>query len=87
MLIAATLINLASLFLLFGVALTTAAGARRWFRVARDGSYASASDPRIVVGLGDGLGERDAGRVDVEVFRGGQSVLRLEGLEPILNEI
>ena len=41
---------------------TTADGRVLWRRSRRDGSYASASDPRILVGLGDARGQ-----VDLEV--------------------
>jgi hypothetical protein len=44
------------------VAIRRANGATVWRRAHADGSYASANDPRVLVGLGD-----DAGPVGVEV--------------------
>src|SRR5262249_47441938 len=38
------------------VAVTAANGRSIWRRVHTDGSYASASDPRVLVGLGDASG-------------------------------
>ncbi|HEV8393108.1 MAG TPA: CRTAC1 family protein [Vicinamibacterales bacterium] len=38
------------------VAVTTASGQTRWRRARADGSYASANDPRILVGLGNSAG-------------------------------
>jgi hypothetical protein len=38
------------------VAVTTGNGRTIWRRAHTDGSYASASDPRVLVGLGDAQG-------------------------------
>jgi hypothetical protein len=38
------------------VAVTTSDGRTIWRRVHTDGSYASARDPRVLVGLGDAAG-------------------------------
>jgi hypothetical protein len=38
------------------VAVTTSTGRTIWRRAHTDGSYASARDPRILVGLGDAAG-------------------------------
>ena len=38
------------------VAVTAASGRTRWRRARADGSYASANDPRVLVGLGNGAG-------------------------------
>jgi len=38
------------------VAVTAAGGRTRWRRARADGSYASANDPRVLVGLGSGAG-------------------------------